>query len=379
MLTSNNLQTHPRRYVGLILALVGIISAATLMLEPARPASAQIAAPSWSYTGNLNPARDQHTATLLPNGKVPAKSHDNFSFTTIDYPGANISTGWGINSAGDIIGTYTYGNQHPQVGIVINKPAYGYLLNANGARWNGTDSICNEYDQEGSQCLTSLDLPGAFHSLPYAISDNGTIVGVYTEKTLDNTSGRIHCFILHNNELTLCDLPGARSNSAWGINAQGDVVGRYVLPDGSAHGFLLHQGEYTSIDYPGAASTWARGITPSGEIVGLYVDVTGATHGFLLMDGEFTSIEYPGAVFTNILGVNARGDIVGRYDSADGKQHGYLFSRGHFTRIDFPGAVRTVARGINLRGEIVGEYVTPAGKIHAFLMSTLPHSRSQLN
>ncbi len=56
------------------LALAGLISAATLMLAPARLASAQAVGPSWSYTGNLNTARSGNdgdlTATLLPNGKV---------------------------------------------------------------------------------------------------------------------------------------------------------------------------------------------------------------------------------------------------------------------------------------------------------------------
>ena len=49
---------------------------------------------------------------------VPAatESDDKSTFTTIDFPGANISTAWAINFAGDIIGTYTYGDQHPQVG-----------------------------------------------------------------------------------------------------------------------------------------------------------------------------------------------------------------------------------------------------------------------
>jgi hypothetical protein len=63
-------KTHIRHHVGLILALVGLVSAATLMLASARLASAQTANPSWTYTGNLNLPRSRHTATLLQNGKV---------------------------------------------------------------------------------------------------------------------------------------------------------------------------------------------------------------------------------------------------------------------------------------------------------------------
>jgi len=66
----NSIQSHVRHYLGLILILVGLISAATPAVSPARLASAQVVGPSWSYTGNLNFARAVHTATLLPNGKV---------------------------------------------------------------------------------------------------------------------------------------------------------------------------------------------------------------------------------------------------------------------------------------------------------------------
>src|SRR2546427_10278332 len=65
-----NQRNHGRHHVGLILALVGLIGAATVLLSPARLASAQAVAPRWSYTGNLNKARDPHTATLLPHGQV---------------------------------------------------------------------------------------------------------------------------------------------------------------------------------------------------------------------------------------------------------------------------------------------------------------------
>src|SRR3989442_13260425 len=82
MLTPNNLQNHARlcrerrrpacneRAVALIVAFIGLMSVATLLLGPARPTSAQTVAANWSYTGNLNTARWAHTATRLPSGMV---------------------------------------------------------------------------------------------------------------------------------------------------------------------------------------------------------------------------------------------------------------------------------------------------------------------
>ena len=64
------LSNHIYRLLCLILALVGLLSGATLALGPARRASAQVVGPSWSLTGSLNTARHNHTATLLANGKV---------------------------------------------------------------------------------------------------------------------------------------------------------------------------------------------------------------------------------------------------------------------------------------------------------------------
>ena len=66
----NNQRKHVRLRVALVLALAGLMSAATLVIEPARRASAQAVAPSWTYTGSLNTARVAYTATLLPTGKV---------------------------------------------------------------------------------------------------------------------------------------------------------------------------------------------------------------------------------------------------------------------------------------------------------------------
>jgi N-acetylneuraminic acid mutarotase len=52
------------------LAMAAITTLTILGLGSVAPALAQITTLSWSYTGSLGIARERHTATLLPNGKV---------------------------------------------------------------------------------------------------------------------------------------------------------------------------------------------------------------------------------------------------------------------------------------------------------------------
>ncbi len=73
-----NLVRRARHTAGLVLALVGLISAA-LMNRPIQLASAQTVAGGWSYTGSLNTPRYNHTATLLPDGKVLVAGGTGFS------------------------------------------------------------------------------------------------------------------------------------------------------------------------------------------------------------------------------------------------------------------------------------------------------------
>jgi len=70
MRNSNNIQNRARFRVVLILILVGLIGAVVLVLAPSKRAFAQAVSPTWSFTGNLNEVRNGHTATRLLNGKV---------------------------------------------------------------------------------------------------------------------------------------------------------------------------------------------------------------------------------------------------------------------------------------------------------------------
>ena len=64
-----NPRKRARHSVGLILALFSLISVSALLMVPSRHASAQ-ATSSWSYTGNLITGRWDHTATVLQDGRV---------------------------------------------------------------------------------------------------------------------------------------------------------------------------------------------------------------------------------------------------------------------------------------------------------------------
>jgi N-acetylneuraminic acid mutarotase len=72
MRAASNTSHAPLRHVVLMMVLVGSVGGVSLIHGPARLVSAQAVAPGWSYTGNLNAARDGHVATLLGNGQVLA-------------------------------------------------------------------------------------------------------------------------------------------------------------------------------------------------------------------------------------------------------------------------------------------------------------------
>lgn len=191
-------------------------------------------------------------------------------FTTIDPPGSTLTGAVGINSGGEIVGTYR----------TADGTFHGFLLSEDE--------------------FTTFDFPGANFTREQGINARGDIVGEY-HLPPGNT---VHGFFLSGGEFSSIDFPGAIRTSAWRINSAGEVVGRYQSPDGKSHVFLLVGGEYTSIDFPGAFGSLINpplGINARGDIVSNYCDAApcaiasnGNVHGFQLSEGDFTSIDFPG-------------------------------------------------------------------------------------
>jgi len=277
--------------------------------------------------------------------------------TTIDYPGADRTRVYGINKAGDIVGTYEVFNP----AVLVNR--HGFLL-ANGH-------------------FTTIDFPGGFGTEAYGINASGQIVGVYW----DNQGAELgrHGFLLSSGRFTRIGGPHAVVTQALGINDSGQIVGVYTvkapsgIPGSEAgallfrllghpypynyeygHGFIYANGRFNNVDFPGAArgeQTLAGAINTAGQVAGSYLDRNYVTHGFMLTKGNYINVDVPGRRQTYLTGVNTAGQVVGHLSYTTG----FLWDQGRVTVIDFtnvvPGvSVTTVPCAINDAGQIVGWY-----------------------
>ena len=186
-------------------------------------------------------------------------------FTTLDVPGALYTEAWGINNAGQVVGTH------------LDAIGGGVFLYENG--------------------VFNLSKGGL------AINDWGEIVlyqGYY------DTSGNFNYL----------NYPGANDTTSYGINNKHEVVGWYYDKNYVSDGFLYASGTYFTVDFPSASGTVLRGISTLGQFLGSYTDSASATHGFVDAGGTFLEIEYPGAGNgTEAHDANDFGQIVGLYRS----------------------------------------------------------------
>jgi len=224
---------------------------------------------------------DIEYAMVVSNGPTVTKTYS-FTFTTIDYPGAQGTGAHAINNVNSINGSGFMGQVVGSY-FFANGPERGYFYNA------------------GS--FTAIDYPGATATSPLGMNDLGSIVGVYFDS---NTVQ--HGFVYNSGSYTTIDYPGAFDTRAYAVNDAGWVVGAYDAA-GVWHGFVYKNGQFGSpIDAPGANGvTFALGINGIGPIGGSYVGTDGNVHGFLDIAGAFTPIDFPGADVTYPFSVNNNG------------------------------------------------------------------------
>src|SRR5882762_1696907 len=279
---------------------------------------------------------------LSERGESPSERP--FEFTTIDFPNAVLTTAWGINARGDIVGSYTdaTGRSH---GYLLRHGEFttiDFSATANTeARGIGpTGQIVGVYRFAAEPPLNlhgflrtkkgrfvAVNDPPHTNTVAQRILPDGTILGCRHDEDVMSTMRGI--VIGRKGSIAELDVFGSMENG--GTPDHRRVVGFYFNRAAAdrIEGFLIDDGEFTPLLVPGSTQTQAWDINRAGEIVGLYRTGTGATavfHGFVLSDGQYTTLDVPGATATRLRGINSRGDIVGTFIATDGKTHGFLAS-----------------------------------------------------
>jgi hypothetical protein len=252
-----------------------------------------------------------------------------------------------INSRGDSTGTYAD----------ALDSLHGFLRKANGTITN--------FDIPGATCAGSYGLC----TQPYAINSSGAITGMGCD------SVTCHAFIrTYDGSFTIFDPPNSIISQGNAISDDGTVVGVWYDAAFVTHGFIrTRNGSFSTFDPPGSFN----GINPSsiseeGTIAGDYYDLSWTTHGFVRKpDGSIYSFDPPGSTGTGA-GINDEQVVFGGFSDSSFIGHGYfMFRPGNFKVFDVPNATfGTYPTGLTNSGVVTGIYQSNTG-VHGFLRSSI--------
>lgn len=237
--------------------------------------------------------------------------------------------------------------------------------------------------------------PYDFVSGAYGISNNGSIVGFYTDT--DNTlqppgyNASQRGYILQNGVFTSVSYPnqvGTLYNSTLlnGINSLGVSAGAYQVYDYNT-GNLVSQTNFirssagvfsTPTVTPTATGTITAfgAINDAGLVATQYTD-GGRTHGALYdaNTNTFTFLlpDFISGGNTFVQTINNNGVIVGSYDNGQGgAAQPFVYRNGAYTNVSYnaPGATATRFNGINSSGIVSGRYLDGNGLSHGLLYNS---------
>ena len=274
---------------------------------------------------------------------APARALD-FTYATINFPGASTTLVGGISEAGLMVGNYT-----------DSSGSYGFVTN------DGVN-------------FTTVNLPNGSppgYGFGFAdINDNGQMVGSYQPPSLVTNSEK--GFVATEGSYSTLAFPGSRETRAQSINDAGQIVGIYEKSTGT-YGFYTANGtSFQSMSAFGSTFTRAIGINNAGEIVGSFSDATGG-HGFLTSDRiNYIAFNVPGGTTTWATGINGSGQIIGDFSDGTGGLRGFFTSdRITYDILMVPDSFSTHLLGIDNHGNIVGQYLDSTG-YHGFIASPVP-------
>jgi hypothetical protein len=273
--------------------------------------------------------------------------HQNGSFTSFDYPGAEDTQPAAVNGVGEVAGSYainrnSHGFLRNRVGnlIAIDVPGAGQGMDegtwATSINSQGTIAgyfITPEphmqisFIRTANGAITTFSVPGQIQTAPgfnCALNDAGVFVGFYSS---DFGVQRFGFERSADGVIRTFDVPESDATEPDCINSSGSVTGTWVDLMGRTRGFVRdHQGRYQTFDAPGARfGTAAKSISPNDTVAGDYVDSNQVTHGFARdRNGHFTTFDVVGSIGTGVANINSGDRITGAWVDEHLVFHGYM-------------------------------------------------------
>ncbi len=280
--------------------------------------------------------------TLLFLTLLAAPGWAQYTFSTVDFPGAAQTNLFAVNDLGQYVGA---------------------SIDADGT------NHAIYFDGQSLSLLDPSGVVGANFSFALSLNRRGDIVGGYVDG-----AGTAHGFLYNGGNVSTVDFPGSTGTFAFGINNLHEIIGIYADAAQNQHAFLLKKGVFSTIDLAGGLLTVPFSINDLSEIVGQFENVASTTgHGYLaLKNGKFTTFDAPGAPpnSTFFISINNINRILGTWVDASLVNHNFVLTDGTVRNFNVPKsfhAVNASAQTINNLGEIVGFFTDGQQVQHGFV------------
>jgi len=236
---------------------------------------------------------------------------------------------------------------------------------------------------QAEYAYTTIDYPGARHTVLFGINAKGKVVGSAYFDDPPFAALTTISFVYDSRTQVFTPLPSVPGAIALGtgISAAGIVVG--LTPDPttgySTSGTILKNGAYTMFSHPGSSLTQARAISNSGLVTGFAGEAPSGTDVGFIYDpaaNQFIDILIPNSSFNITQGINGRGEVVGSvrfpidgvYPGSPAGFYGFLRRGSGAITLFRVNDGQTRARGITNSGRITGFMTDPAtGKTRGFV------------
>ena len=171
-------------------------------------------------------------------------------------PGTPVQGSTLVNNGGTVAGSASQGD-------------VAYYYGAVGWIWDGSS-----YSFFAAPGASGSESDVGSGTNPLGINDRGQVTGY--------DQGTYHGFLKDGSYITTFEVPGTDWTEPFAINNEGDIVGTYHIfsPAYVEEGFILHDGKFVTFEVPGSIGG-LNGINNQGVLSGTSADSSGIWHGFI--------------------------------------------------------------------------------------------------